>query len=509
MYKKVLLSACFLSGFSITSLAQKKAIMPNIIFIYADDVGYGDLSCYGATSVRTPNVDRLAKEGIRFTNAYACASTCTPSRFSLLTGMYPWRQPNTAVARGDAPSIIPSSQYTVAKMLRNAGYSTAAVGKWHLGLGEGGFNNQNWNGHITPGPQEIGFDYSYIMAATGDRTPCVFIENQRVVNLDPNDPIEVSYTKPFENEPLGRTHPELLRMHPSEGHDQAIINGIPRIGYMKGGKSALWVDENIADTITAKAVKFIENNRDKPFFLYFGTNDIHVPRVPHPRFVGSTTMGPRGDAIVEFDWSVGQILDVLDRLGLTENTLIILSSDNGPVVDDGYKDQAVEKLGNHNPWGLLRGGKYSAFEAGTRVPFIVRWSKTVKPKTSEALVSQIDFLGSMAKLSGSMLPDSVAPDTFDELSVWLGNSSKNRNFVLENSGKTNSIVINKWKYITPGKGARYDASTNIELGNDTIPQLYNLKVDVGERHNLAESHPKQIRKLANKMDQIKSSKRTR
>ncbi len=290
---------------SVPSMAQERS-KPNVIFIYADDVGYGDLECYGSNAVKTPNVNQLATEGIRFTNAYACASTSTPSRYGLLTGHYPWRRYDTGIARGDAPMIIRKDQYTVANLMKDAGYATAAVGKWHLGLGEGGYNCQNWNGYITPGPKDLGFDYSYIMAATGDRVPCVFIENQQVVNLDPSDPIEVSYTTPFEGEPLGRTHPELLKMHPSHGHDQAIVNGISRIGYMRGGKSALWVDENIADSITSKAIRFIEKNKNKPFFIYFGTHDIHVPRVPHPRFVGKTDMGPRGDAIVELDWSVGR-----------------------------------------------------------------------------------------------------------------------------------------------------------------------------------------------------------
>jgi len=509
MYKILILISFFLASPLLSCVAQQKVQTPNIVFIYADDIGYGDLGCYGATAVKTPQVDRLANEGIQFTNAYACASTCTPSRFSLLTGMYPWRLPNTGVARGDAPIVIPPSKFTVAKLLRDAGYATSAIGKWHLGLGEGGFNNQNWNGYITPGPKEIGFDYSYIMAATGDRTPCVYIENQRIVNLDPSDPVEVSYTTPFPGEPLGRDHPELLKMLPSQGHDQAIINGISRIGYMKGGKSALWVDENIADSITAKAVAFIKKNHDRPFFLYFGTNDIHVPRVPHPRFAGNTAMGARGDAIVEFDWSVGQILATLDSLGLSENTIFILTSDNGPVVDDGYQDEAADRLGNHTPSGSLRGGKYSAFEAGTRVPFIVRWNKTVKPGTSEALISQVDFLGCMAKLTGQIIPDGGAIDSFDQLDTWLGLSNKGRTYVMQNSGRTNCLVDSNWKYIEPSGGSKYDASTNIELGNDTIPQLYNLKKDSGERNNVAVSNPEIVKKLSEKLDAIKAGSKTR
>jgi arylsulfatase A-like enzyme len=480
---------------------------PNVIVIYADDIGYGDLSCYGATAVKTPHSDRLAAEGLRFTNAYACAATCTPSRYGMLTGQYPFRRNDTGVARGDAPMVIRKEQYTVARLMQDAGYNTAVVGKWHLGLGEGGFNNQDWNGLITPGPVDIGFDYSYYMAATGDRTPCVLIENGRIVGLDPNDPVEVSYEAPFEGEPLGRTHPELLKMHPSHGHDMAIVNGISRIGYMRGGKSALWVDEDIADSITVKAVQFIEKNNPKvtgkPFFLYFGAHDIHVPRTPHPRFVGSTDMGPRGDCIVEFDWSVGQILEALDRLGLTKNTIVILSSDNGPVVDDGYHDEAVTRLGDHKPAGPLRGGKYSAFEAGTRLPFIVRWPGKVKPAVSEAAVSQIDLFGVMSQITGQPIPEGSAPDTFAEMDTWLGKSTAGRAYVVTQSTGTQSIIQGEWKYIRPSRGARYNPQVDIELGHDTLQQLYNLRTDIGERVNLAAEQPALVEELAGKLEQIR------
>lgn len=466
---------------------------PNVVIIYADDIGYGDLGCYGAKAVKTPNTDRLAHEGVRFTNAYACAATSTPSRYGLLTGQYPWRRNDTGIARGDAPMIIRKEQYTAASLMRDAGYHTAVVGKWHLGLGEGEFNSQEWNGLITPGPADIGFTYSYIMAATGDRTPCVFIENQRVVNLDPSDPLEVSYTTPFEGEPLGSTHPHLLKVHPSHGHDQAIVNGISRIGYMRGGNSARWIDENIADSITQKAVNFIRTNNPattgKPFFLYFGTQDIHVPRVPHPRFAGATGMGPRGDAITEFDWSVGRILATLDSLGLTENTLVILSSDNGPVVDDGYLDQAVELLGDHNPSGGLRGGKYSAFEAGTRIPFVVRWPGKVKQGVSDALVSQIDLFATLATLTGQQVPAGAAPDSRDALDTWLGTTSQGRSFVIGQSTGTLTLIADGFKFIAPSKGAKYNRNTCIELGHDTLMQLYNLREDSSEHFNIADRDP--------------------
>ena len=299
------LSLVPLTGLVHDSFAQKQISKPNVVFIYADDIGYGDLSCNGAKTIKMPNVEMLARQGVRFTNMHSSAATCTPSRYALLTGEYAWRREGTGIATGDAGSIIRPERFTLADVFKNAGYQTGVIGKWHLGLGNK-TGTQDWNGHITPGPSDIGFDYSFILAATGDRVPCVYVENERIVNLDPKDPIAVSYEKNFEGEPTGKLNPELLKMHPSHGHDNSIVNGISRIGFMKGGKSALWKDEEIGDVITGKALAFIERSKDKPFFLYFATQDAHVPRVPAPRFVGASGMGPRGDAIIEFDWSVGK-----------------------------------------------------------------------------------------------------------------------------------------------------------------------------------------------------------
>ena len=478
------------------SLAQKHAEKPNVIFILADDIGYGDLSCYGEKTISTPNVEALAAKGVRFTDAHATAATSTPSRYSLLTGQYAWRRPDTGVAPGDAGMIIRPEQTTLADIFKSAGYATAAVGKWHLGLGDK-TGTQDWNGVITPGLKDIGFDYSYIMAATGDRVPCVFVENQQVVNLDPSDPIQVSYKTPFPGEPQGKDHPELLtKLKPSvnHGHNQAIVNGISRIGYMKGGKSALWTDEYIADSITSKAVKFIEENKDQPFFLYFATNDVHVPRVPHPQFVGKSGMGARGDAILEFDWSVGEVLKTLDKLGLTENTIIVLTSDNGPVVDDGYQDRAVELLGQHRPWGPFRGGKYSNFEAGTRVPFIVKWPAKVKPRISDALVSQVDLFASFSELLNVKIENGAATDSHSYLSTFLGKERKGRDYIIEHAGAL-SVSTGKWKYIDPSNGPAYNKLTDTELGNSKEPQLYKIKKDRGEKNNVAAENPDMVAKL--------------
>ena len=485
------------------SSAAARTATPNIVFIYADDLGYGDVSAYGATAIRTPNIDALATEGLRFTDAHAPAATCTPSRYALLTGEYAWRRKGTGILPGNAALIIAPGRTTLASMLRTAGYATGVVGKWHLGLGSG---DVDWNGDISPGPLDIGFDYSFLIPATGDRVPCVFVENRRVVGLDPADPIHVRYGTPIGSDPTGNANPELLKMHPSAGHDQTIVNGISRIGYMSGGKAARWVDEDIADTITGKAVSFIERHKARPFFLYLATHDIHVPRVPHARFAGRSTMGPRGDVILQFDWTVGEIVRTLDRLKLADSTLLIVTSDNGPVVDDGYRDQAVEKLGSHTPAGLLRGGKYSAFEGGTRVPFIVRWPARVKPGRSNALMSQIDLLASLAALSGQTLPPGAAPDSQNTLTALLGEAPTSREFVVEQAAAL-SIIVGAWKYIEPREGPAIEKSTNIELGNSPEPQLYDRLTDLGERRNMAAQLPDKVKELAARLAAIRASRR--
>ena len=476
----------------------------NVVVIYADDLGYGDVGCYGA-KLPTPNVDRLAREGVRFVNAHSASATCTPSRYAMLTGEYAWRRKGTGVLPGDARLIIEPGRTTLASLMKWAGYKTGAVGKWHLGLGAG---DLDWNQEIKPGPLDLGFDYCFLIPATGDRVPCVFVENRRVVGLDPKDPIQVSYQKPIGAEPTGKDHPELLKMHPSHGHDQTIVNGISRIGYMSGGKAARWLDEEIADTITGKAVAFIEKHKEEPFFLYFATHDIHVPRVPHPRFSGKSGLGPRGDAILQFDWSVGEVLKTLDRLGLANNTLVIFSSDNGPVVDDGYKDQAVELLDGHKPGGPLRGGKYSAFDAGTRVPFVVRWPARVKPGLSEALACQIDLPASMAAMTGQKLGFEDAPDSFDVLGALLGRTPTGRDHLVEHAN-TLSLIQGDWKYIEPSKGPRMNVSTNTELGTDPQPQLYNLKDDLGEKNNVAARHPERVKEMASLLQRIRQQGRSR
>jgi arylsulfatase A-like enzyme len=486
---------------------KSPAVKPNIVIIYTDDVGYGDVSCNGTSAIATPHIDNLAKNGVRFTNAHATSATCTPSRFSLLTGKYAWRKEGTGIAPGDASLIIPVNGTTMPGMLQKAGYNTAVIGKWHLGLGDA--NGADWNGIIKPGPLEIGFNYSFLIPATGDRVPCVFVENHQVINLDKKDPIQVSYTGPIDpNAPTGKKNPELLKMHPSHGHDMTIVNGVSRIGYMTGGTAALWKDEDFADILVNKANDYIITQKSNPFFLFFSTHDIHVPRLPHSRFVGKSGMGPRGDALLQLDWTVGQIKEILKKNGLLDNTIIIFTSDNGQVIDDGYKDEAVEKLGSHKPGGIYRGGKYSAFEAGTRVPFIISWKgKIKKGRVNTALFSQVDFYRSFASLVGGTVDAGQAPDSKDYLSVLLNKSKTPREFLVEQSlNSTLSLIVGNWKYIEPSKGPKINKDTNTELGNLQGPQLYDLANDPGETKNLATQFPAIVDEMRKKLENIKQQK---
>ncbi len=477
---------------------------PNIVVMYADDLGFGDVSCYGATALDTPNIDRLASEGVVFYHGYATAATCTPSRYSLLTGSYSWRNERAHILPGDAPLIIDPGTSTLPSVLKEAGYKTGVVGKWHLGIGEG---NQNWNEPLPLTPLDIGFDYSYIMAATNDRVPCVYLDGRDVVGLDPSDPIEVEYdkNKPFPGLPTGRENPELLKMKFHHGHDMSIVNGVSRIGYMRGGEAALWVDEDMADVFLEKAVSFVEENKDGPFFLYYAFHQPHVPRLPHPRFVGSTGLGPRGDAIAEMDWCVGEMLDALDRCGLKEDTIVVFSSDNGPVLNDGYYDEAVELCGDHRPAGPLRGGKYSMYDGGTRVPFIVSWPGNVEIGESDALVSQVDFLASFAALAGVSLDADAGPDSADVLDALLGQSDEGRaEIVLEGVQAKTVLRQGDWVFIPPHQGPPVNTNVNIETGNSSVPQLYYLADDIGQIENMASVHPDVAERMADRLREIRS-----
>ena len=494
-------SASALTGSPQTAASQP----PNIVVILADDIGFGDLGCYGASLVRTPNIDKLAARGVRFTDAHSSSATCTPSRYSMMTGEYAWRKKGTNILPGDAALIVEPGRTTMPSILKQAGYTTGCVGKWHLGLGRG---NLDWNGEISPGPLEVGFDYSFIIPATGDRVPCVFVENHRVFNLDPSDPIQVSYQQKVGDEPTGKERPDLLRMKLSNGHDGTIVNGISRIGWMSGGKRARWVDEDIAKTITGKAVSFIERSAPKPFFLYFATHDIHVPRVPHDSFQHTSQCGVRCDAIQQFDSCVGQIMATLGRLKIAGNTLLMVTSDNGPVVDDGYADGSVEALASHKPAGALRGGKYSLYEGGTRLPWVASWPARIQPRVSGALVSHVDLVASFAALAGRPLPAEAAPDSFNVLPALVGESQQGRDHLVEQGGGL-AFRKGQWKLV-PANEPRGGARGLAKNGNTTgATELYDLKADIGETRNLAAEKPEVVSGMAAEFQRIRAAGRSR
>jgi arylsulfatase A-like enzyme len=487
--KNLLLLSVFVFNFFTSCQTEKEPTTPNIVIIYTDDLGYGDIGANGATEIKTPNIDKLAKGGVRFTNGYASSATCTPSRYALLTGEYPWKNKNAKILPGTAPLIIGTAQMTLPKMLKTKGYHTGIVGKWHLGLGAG---NVDWNKTISPSPNQVGFDYSYIMAATQDRVPTVYIKNGNVVGLDPKDPIKISYQENFKGQTTGLDNPELTTMKWHTGHKNTIVNGIPRIGFMKGGEAAKWSDVDMADHFLEGAQNYVKQHKKEPFFLYYALQQPHVPRTPHPRFAGKSGLGPRGDVIMEADWCIGEFIKTLEEEGLLENTLIVFSSDNGPVLNDGYYDDAVEKLGKHTPWGPFRGGKYSLFEAGTHVPFITYWKGKIQPTISEALVCQLDLLSSIAKLVGS---DVRGNDSEELLSVFLGEETKGREELILEATTRTALRKGDWVMIPPYEGKAIEASVNIEVGNATVYQLYNLKEDTGQQINLASTNKEKLNEM--------------
>ena len=472
---------------------------PNILIIYLDDLGYGDVSAYNKGNLQTPNIDKLANNGLKFTNGYSSSATCSPSRYALLTGKYPWRNPKAKIITGGS-LIIDTTEVTLPKVLNSNGYYSGIVGKWHLGLGS---TKINYNSVISPGPNQVGFNYSYIMADTQDRVPCVYIENGKVVNLDDDDPIEVNFAvnSNFDdyNLPTGLNNPELTNMKWHHGHNGSIINGVPRIGYMKGGENALWRDIDMADHFLKKANEFLEENKKNNFFLFYSLQQPHVPRTPHPRFEGLSGMGPRGDVILEADWCIGQIYKTLEKLDLLKNTLIILSSDNGPVLNDGYYDNAVELLGDHDPFGGLRGGKYSLFEAGTKVPFIAYWKNIIQSGVSNEIISQIDLLSSISSIVGDKFR---SRDGKDLSNLILNNSGNGRKELIIEATTRTAFRSGDWVMIPPYNGVPVNKNVNIELGNSNEYKLFNIKNDPGQKINLIKVNNIQLQKMIKRYKSI-------
>ena len=489
-----------LSFHTFTTAAEK----PNIVYIISDDIGYGDIGCYGATDVKTPHLDNLASGGRRFTDAHSTATVCTPTRYALLTGRYAWRQPGTGIARGDEPALIKPGTTTVASMLNKAGYKTAVIGKWHLGLGNP--PSTDFNKKIAPGPLELGFDQAFMIPATGDRVPCVFVENHGVYNYDTADPIEVSFGKKIGNDPTGADPGVKLKIQGGPGHKDSVINGIPRIGFMTGGMAARWVDEDIADTVTARAIGFIEANKSAPFFLLFATHDIHEPMVPHPRFRGTSTCGWRGDAIHQLDWSVGQILNTLERLQLSKKTLVIFTSDNGGLIKDTYDDGTNALHGRQRPNGILRGAKGNLYEGGHRVPFIARWPGHIPTaSTSDQLISHIDTLVTLAALTGQKLATSAGADSLNVLPALLeekpGPALRNH-LIIQNNGPF-PLALRQSNWILIEKGGRKKSLQLTENTANNSFELYDLNSDIAQKNNQADNERERVKSMADLLGKIR------
>ena len=377
------------------------------------------------------------------------------------------------------------------------------IGKWHLGLGpkknadkpEIGRGGPDWNGELKPGPLEIGFDTCFLLPTTNDRVPQVYVQDHQVANLDPLDPLWVGNKRPSESHPTGKTQRDTLKLDWSHGHNGTIHNGISRIGFYTGGEAARFRDEDLADMWVKKSVEFMEGNKDKPFFLFFSSHDLHVPRMPHERFQGKSKLGLRGDSILQLDWSVGELMKTLKRLNLDKNTLVIFCSDNGPVMDDGYKDGALEKLGNHRAAGPFTGGKYSVYEGGTRTPFISSWPGVIKPQESSKIVCTVDFAASFAKLINQTLADDACVDSINVLDALLGKpgATGRQTLLQQDNGNHGAFGFRKgdWKFQRHDRGNEFNVKVEQKLRRRKVPkfQLFNLADDPAEKKNVIAEHP--------------------
>ena len=474
---------------------------PNVLFILADDLGYGDLGCYGATKVHTPNIDRLASEGRKFTDAHSPSSVCTPSRYNLLTGRYAWRTwlGGSTVWAND-PLLVDTERFTLADLFRKQGYQTACIGKWHLGFGKPGMAGwddilgPDYNRELIPGPLELGFDYFWGFPHVG-QLPHIIIEDHRVLGLDRNDPIRIT--------------PD-----PRAGFELDYLNR-PRSGLaanlgIKGGSQARYKHEKLSDRLTERAVKFLDDyDGQKPFFLYLAHRNIHGPLIPHPRFAGKSEIGKRGDFISEFDWSVGQVLDSLDRNGMSKSTLVIFSSDNGGVYR--YEPINYPEDNGHLINGALRGQKTTVYEGGHRVPLLARWPGKIPAGTNDkSMITLTDVLATFAEFFDYDLPKNAGEDSFSFLPALLDSKpSQPRREIMVNDSFSEVFSIRRgpWKLILGqnGGGAKEPKEFDLEK---PVGQLYNISRDLSESNNLYNKHPEKVQELTDLLQRIQQEGRS-
>ncbi|WP_322975092.1 sulfatase-like hydrolase/transferase [Aporhodopirellula aestuarii] len=485
------ISALSTCAFAVTGFADEQ---PNIVLIFADDLGYGDLSCYGATKLQTPNIDRLAKEGRRFTDAHSASAVCTPSRYALLTGEYPHRKSLYAPVFLKTGLVIDHDQQTIASVLKDAGYETAIIGKWHLGFGD---KTPDWNGELKPGPLELGFDYYFGLPVVNSHPPFVYVENHRVVGMVPEDPFV--YGKKAKTQEI----PEKMKLDNIGGADAA---------------HALYDDYQVGTTLTKKTVQWIKECGEKKFFLCLSTTNIHHPFTPAPRFQGTSECGLYGDFVHELDWIVGEVVKTLEQQGVADNTLIIVTSDNGGMFN--HTGQETWKMG-HALNGKYLGFKFDAWEGGHRVPFIVRWPGKVEAgSTSDELICNVDMIASFAALTGQTLQDGQGQDSVNILPALTGGSVERDHLLLSPFKKSHlSIRKGKWMYIGGQGGGGFTSKEvgnhgfggpaaitftgreNSDIENGKIKkgappaQLYDLKNDPAQTTNLYNSYPEVVQEM--------------
>ena len=492
---------------------------PNIVLIFADDLGYGDLGCYGATKLLTPNIDKLAAEGHRFTDAHSASAVCTPSRYGLLTGEYPLRANDGKGIWGpclpESKLLIDTDKLTIAKVLKNVGYETSCFGKWHLGFGTG---NIDWSKSLRPGPQDVGFDYYFGVPIVNSCSPYVYVENDRIVGHDPNDPIFYISRKP------GDKATPITPL--TEEHGNRVQN------FFGGAAEAhkLYNDFTIGTTLAERASKWIREREDKPFFLYLATTNIHHPFTPAPRFQGTSQCGLYGDFVHELDWIVGEVMKAIEEKGVADNTLVILTSDNGGMFNHG--GQRAFKDG-HRQNGDLLGFKFGAWEGGHRVPFIAKWPGKIKPGTvSKQLICNVDMLATFAAITEQTIEKKQLADSVNVLPALLGEplSQLRETLVLSPCRPTHLTVRKgKWLYIgaqgsggfrggpgSHGAGGPVCASFVGNVNSDIIrgrikpgapsAQLYDLEADVNQTINLHDEYPEVVKEMSALLETYKPAK---
>ncbi len=516
-------SALTLLGVS-AMLSTHAAERPNVIFIMADDLGYGDTGCYGATLVSTPNIDKLAAQGRRFTDAHSASAVSTASRYSLLTGEYPFRGDDKRsdkggiwgpLARESFQLIRPNTQ-TVASMMQEQGYKTAGFGKWHLGFGDK--KGTNWNKELERGPNDVGFDYFFGLPFVSSAPPYVLFRNNKVLGLDPSDPIT-----PIKK---GET-PTATPQYPNKSNNT-----------YKGGEAAhaLYKDDELGEVLVEDAKKWIGENKDNPFFIYFASPHIHHPFTPNKRFQGTSKCGVYGDFIHEFDWMVGELIKSLEEAGVADNTLIVLTSDNGAMFNVGA--QGAWDAG-HRINGDLLGFKFDVWEGGHRVPFIASWKGHIEEgSVSNQTISIIDTFATLASITGYKLKDGEAPDSYNVLPALTGKAQQKKqvrdHFLMSSYRQTHqSLRMGDWIYIPQQGGGGWNngkrgvnllggikaANSVGKVNSDYVngklregapkTQLYNIATDPWQTKNVVNEYPKIAAEMAAKIEEIHASTKTR